>query len=34
MGLMGHIAERLDEEDLKAVAEYFASPVGGEGGRR
>ncbi|MBG12956.1 MAG: cytochrome c4 [Alcanivorax sp.] len=25
MGLMGHIAERLDEEDLKAVAEYFAS---------
>lgn len=25
MGLMGHIAEQLDEEDLKAVAEYFAS---------
>lgn len=25
MGLMGHIAEQLDEEDLKAVADYFAS---------
>lgn len=25
MGLMGHIAEQLDEEDLEAVADYFAS---------
>ena len=24
-GLMGHIAERLDADDLKAVAEYFAA---------
>ncbi len=24
-GLMGHIAEQLDADDLKAVAEYFAS---------
>lgn len=32
-GLMGHIAERLDEDDLKAVAAYFAAlPAAGEVG--